>query len=184
MPLPATNIKRKEVYSFGFDRVLTGIDKQKSLKRFFSSLKVVSMVITQFILAYGQTGFRKSSTMEGGTTETTVGMIPRAVEQVFRINEFMKTGSGWQCKMEGQFFDIRSSRFHSVFTPRITCIDVGIGNVRNGDLFSSTSSYIGRTGERCEGSLNLVDLAGSERLNVRFAPGVVADKERVRETQD
>ena len=33
------------------------------------------------------------------------------------------------------------------------------------------------------GSLNLVDLASSERLNVSFAPGVVADKERAREIQ-
>ena len=62
----------------------------------------------------------------------------------------------------------RSSRSHSVFTLRITGVNVGIDGT------------VG-TGERCEGSLNLVDLAGSERLNVSFANG--AEKERVKETQ-
>jgi kinesin family protein C1 len=63
----------------------------------------------------------------------------------------------------------RSSRSHSVFTLRISGVNVG------------TDGCPG-TGEQCEGSLNLVDLAGSERLNVSFANG--ADKERVRETQN
>jgi kinesin family protein C1 len=195
-------------------------------------------------------------------------MIPRAVEQVFRVAEFMKT-KGWVYRMEGQFLEIvgfrypllailethvyahqynetihdlllpanssekkheikhdpktgftrvtdltvvplsspsqvknllalaqsrrsvastlvneRSSRSHSVFTLRISGVNVGIGNVGRGDPFSSTSTFVGGTGERCEGSLNLVDLAGSERLNVSFAPGVLADKERVKETQN
>lgn len=63
----------------------------------------------------------------------------------------------------------RSSRSHSVFTLRISGVNVGVDGCPG-------------TGERCEGSLNLVDLAGSERLNVSFANG--ADKERVRETQN
>lgn len=64
----------------------------------------------------------------------------------------------------------RSSRSHSVFTLRISGVNVGLGE-----------GGAGGTGERCEGSLNLVDLAGSERLNVSFANG--AEKERVKETQ-
>ena len=178
-------------------------------------------------------------------------MIPRAVEQVFRVADQMKS-RGWEYKMEGQFLEIvscvlssffsfltttlqynetindllgkgefdkrkheikhdgktgstrvtdvevirltspsqvrsllsvaqsrrsvaatlmneRSSRSHSVFTLRISGVNVGIDGCPG-------------TGERCEGSLNLVDLAGSERLNVSFANG--ADKERVRETQN
>ena len=80
----------------------------------------------------------------------------------------------------------RSSRSHSVFTLRISGVNVGIGNIGKGDPFSSSGSpyIVGGTGERCEGSLNLVDLAGSERLNVSFAPGAIADKDRVRETQN
>jgi kinesin family protein C1 len=64
----------------------------------------------------------------------------------------------------------RSSRSHSVFTLRISGVNVGLGD-----------GIVVGTGERCEGSLNLVDLAGSERLNVSFANG--AEKERVKETQ-
>ena len=38
-------------------------------------------------------------------TEATAGMIPRAVEQVFRVADELKT-KGWQYKMEGQFLEI------------------------------------------------------------------------------
>lgn len=71
--------------------------------------------------------------------------------------------------MAATLINERSSRSHSVFTLRISGVNVGIDGT------------VG-TGERCEGSLNLVDLAGSERLNVSFANG--ADKERVKETQN
>lgn len=70
--------------------------------------------------------------------------------------------------MAATLMNERSSRSHSVFTLRISGVNIGI---------DGTSG----TGERCEGSLNLVDLAGSERLNVSFANG--AEKERVKETQ-
>ncbi|KAF8624912.1 hypothetical protein AX15_005644 [Amanita polypyramis BW_CC] len=248
----ATGQERKEVYSFGFDRVFEPESTQADV---FEEISQLAQSCTDgynvCIFAYGQTGSGKSFTMEGGSTEMTVGMIPRAVEQVFRVAEFMKT-KGWEYKMEGQFLEIynemihdllaptysttekkhdikhdpktgatrvteltvvpltsasqvktllsvaqsrrsvaatlvneRSSRSHSVFTLRISGVNVGIGNVGKGDPFSSPNAYvIGGTGERCEGSLNLVDLAGSERLNVSFAPGAIADKDRVRETQN
>lgn len=38
-------------------------------------------------------------------TELSAGMIPRAVEQVFRVAEEMKY-KGWEYKMEGQFLEI------------------------------------------------------------------------------
>jgi len=67
----------------------------------------------------------------------------------------------------------RSSRSHSVFTLRITGVNVGCG----------TETTEG-TGEKCEGCLNLVDLAGSERLNVSFNGNAPIEKDRVRETQN
>jgi kinesin family protein C1 len=45
--------------------------------------------------------------MEGGISEPTKGMIPRAVEQVFQVTEVMKK-KGWEYKMEGQFLEIVS----------------------------------------------------------------------------
>jgi len=52
-----------------------------------------------------QTSSGKSFTMEGGLSESTKGMIPRAVEQVFQVAEV--TGKkGWEYKMEGQLLGI------------------------------------------------------------------------------
>ena len=59
------------------------------------------------IFAYGQTGSGKSFTMEGGLSELTKGMIPRAVEQVFQVADVMRK-KGWEYKMEGQFLEIVS----------------------------------------------------------------------------
>ncbi|KAF8962008.1 P-loop containing nucleoside triphosphate hydrolase protein [Flammula alnicola] len=230
----ATGQERKEVYNFEFDRVF---EPECSQAEVFEEISQLAQSCTDgynvCIFAYGQTGSGKSFTMEGGASDVSAGMIPRAVEQVFRVAAEMKS-KGWEYKMEGQFLEIynetindllgkgefdkkkheikhdpktgstrvtdveivkltspsqvrsllaiaqsrrsvaatmmneRSSRSHSVFTLRISGVNVGIEGCAG-------------TGERCEGSLNLVDLAGSERLNVSFANG--ADKERVKETQ-
>ena len=45
--------------------------------------------------------------MEGGLSELTKGMIPRAVEQVFQVADVMRK-KGWEYKMEGQFLEIVS----------------------------------------------------------------------------
>ncbi|PPQ83017.1 hypothetical protein CVT25_005257 [Psilocybe cyanescens] len=231
----ATGQERKEVYNFGFDRVF---EPESTQAEVFEEISQLAQSCTDgynvCIFAYGQTGSGKSFTMEGGSSESSQGMIPRAVEQVFRVAGEMKT-RGWEYTLEGQFLEIynetindllgkgefdkkkheikhdpktgstrvtdvevvqltspsqvrnllalaqsrrsvaatmmneRSSRSHSVFTLRISGVNVGLDGCPG-------------TGERCEGSLNLVDLAGSERLNVSFANG--ADKERVRETQN
>ena len=39
----------------------------------------------------------------------TAGMIPRAVEQVFRVAEQLRA-KGWEYRMEGQFLEIVSSK--------------------------------------------------------------------------
>ncbi|KAF8883338.1 kinesin-domain-containing protein [Gymnopilus junonius] len=230
----ATGQERKEIYNFAFDRVFEPDSTQAEVFEEISQLAQSCVDgYNVCIFAYGQTGSGKSFTMEGGASESSSGMIPRAVEQMFRVAEDMKT-RGWEYKMEGQFLEIynetvndllgkgefdkkkheikhdpktgstrvtdvevvqlsspsqvrsllaiaqsrrsmaatlmneRSSRSHSVFTLRISGVNVGIDDCPG-------------TGEKCEGSLNLVDLAGSERLNVSFANG--ADKERVKETQ-
>lgn len=43
-----------------------------------------------------------------------MGMIPRAVDQVFRVAEEMKT-KGWEYKMEGQFLEIVNFLFRSLY---------------------------------------------------------------------
>ena len=44
-------------------------------------------------------------TLTFSQSEASAGMIPRAVEQVFRVAEEMKS-KGWEYKMEGQFLEI------------------------------------------------------------------------------
>jgi hypothetical protein len=46
--------------------------------------------------------------MEGGSSPETLGMIPRAVEQVFRVVEDLKS-KGWEYSLEGQFLEIVSA---------------------------------------------------------------------------
>lgn len=38
-------------------------------------------------------------------TESSMGMIPRAVDQVFRVAEDLRS-KGWEYRMEGQFLEI------------------------------------------------------------------------------
>ena len=56
--------------------------------------------------SYGQTGGGKTYTMEGGDGERR-GMIPRAVEQIFRKIEELKK-LDWSFKMKAEFFEVCS----------------------------------------------------------------------------
>jgi kinesin family protein C1 len=80
---------------------------------------------------------------------------PASVSSLLRVANSRRT-------VAATLMNERSSRSHSVFTLRISGINI-------------------HTGESCEGSLNLVDLAGSERLN---SSGAAGDKDRLKETQN
>ncbi|KAG6830234.1 hypothetical protein H0H87_008791 [Tephrocybe sp. NHM501043] len=114
--------ERKEVYNFGFDRVFEPAATQAEV---FEEISQLAQSCTDgynvCIFAYGQTGSGKSFTMEGGPvrsplpvfllvlmptkTDETAGMIPRAVDQVFRETEELKS-KGWEYTLEGQFLEI------------------------------------------------------------------------------
>ncbi|KAF8185960.1 kinesin-domain-containing protein [Pholiota molesta] len=102
----ATGQERKEVYNFGFDRVF---EPECSQAEVFEEISQLAQSCTDgynvCIFAYGQTGSGKSFTMEGGSSNASAGMIPRAVEQVFRVASEMKS-RGWEYKLEGQFLEI------------------------------------------------------------------------------
>ncbi|KZT25220.1 kinesin-domain-containing protein [Neolentinus lepideus HHB14362 ss-1] len=102
----ATGQERKEVWNFNFDRVFEPDSTQAEVFEEVSQLAQSCVDgYNVCIFAYGQTGSGKSFTMEGGPTESTAGMIPRAVEQVFKATEELKC-KGWQYKLEGQFLEI------------------------------------------------------------------------------
>ncbi|KAF9644174.1 kinesin-domain-containing protein [Thelephora ganbajun] len=102
----ATGQERKETWQFTFDRVFEPHSTQSEVFEDISQLAQSCVDgYNVCIFAYGQTGSGKSFTMEGGLSESTKGMIPRAVEQVFQVAELMKK-KGWEYKMEGQFLEI------------------------------------------------------------------------------
>ncbi|KAK6977723.1 kinesin-like protein [Favolaschia claudopus] len=111
------NKPRKEVWGFGFDRVFAPSSTQADL---FAEISQLAQSCTDgynvCIFAYGQTGSGKSWTMEGGDTEETKGMIPRAVEQVFRVAEDLKD-KGWTYTMEGQFLEIYNETITDLLSP-------------------------------------------------------------------
>ncbi|KAJ6552820.1 P-loop containing nucleoside triphosphate hydrolase protein [Mycena capillaripes] len=111
------NKPRKEIWGFGFDRVFTPASTQADL---FAEISQLAQSCTDgynvCIFAYGQTGSGKSWTMEGGGTEETQGMIPRAVAQVFRVAEELKD-KGWTYSMEGQFLEIYNETITDLLSP-------------------------------------------------------------------
>ncbi|KAI8994557.1 P-loop containing nucleoside triphosphate hydrolase protein [Pilobolus umbonatus] len=106
----------KRTYQFQFDRVFT--PEADQLECFEEISQLIQSALDGYnvcIFAYGQTGSGKTYTMQGpdNPTETTVGMIPRAVQQIYDIAQELKS-VGWEYSMEGQFMEIYNETIHDL----------------------------------------------------------------------
>lgn len=84
-------------HEFAFDKVFTPSSSQEDV--FGEISQLIQSALDGYnvcIFAYGQTGSGKTYTMEGNTADhDKQGMIPRAMEQVFRTSQDLKE-RGWQ----------------------------------------------------------------------------------------
>ncbi|XP_038581429.1 kinesin-like protein KIFC1 [Micropterus salmoides] len=93
-------------YNFNFDRVFGPQATQQEI------FEEISLLIQSALdgynvccFAYGQTGSGKTYTMEGDEFDATRGVIPRAVQQVFRAAEKLEK-EGWEFTFTASFVEI------------------------------------------------------------------------------
>uniref|UniRef100_A0A667YG61 Kinesin-like protein n=1 Tax=Myripristis murdjan TaxID=586833 RepID=A0A667YG61_9TELE len=93
-------------YNFSFDRVFGPKASQQEV------FDEISLLVQSALdgynvccFAYGQTGSGKTFTMEGDDTEETMGVIPRAVQQMFKTAKRLEE-QGWQFTFTASFVEI------------------------------------------------------------------------------
>ena len=96
---------KAEDYSFRYDHVFSPQSTQEEV--FAEIAPMVQSCLDGFkvcIFAYGQTGSGKTFTMEGPPTNK--GVIPRAVNMIFRKVSTLKTERGFTCQLSCSFLEI------------------------------------------------------------------------------
>ncbi|XP_038158778.1 kinesin-like protein KIFC1 [Cyprinodon tularosa] len=93
-------------YHFSFDRVF---GPQSSQQEIFDEISLlVQSALDGYnvcCFAYGQTGSGKTYTMEGEEIDDTRGVIPRAVQQIFKAGDKLQS-QGWEFTFTASFVEI------------------------------------------------------------------------------
>ncbi|KAJ3242938.1 kinesin-like nuclear fusion protein [Chytriomyces hyalinus] len=93
-------------YPFSFDKIFPPSTSQMTV--FDEISQLVQSALDGYnvcIFAYGQTGSGKTYTMEGGKDATDIGVIPRAVGQIFEAAASLEA-KGWSYSFETSFLEI------------------------------------------------------------------------------
>ncbi|XP_046558589.1 carboxy-terminal kinesin 2-like isoform X2 [Haliotis rubra] len=104
----AASRRGQNKYDFAFDKVFQPETTQSQV--FEEIAQLVQSALDGYnvcIFAYGQTGSGKTYTMEGGSVDDdlTMGMIPRAVQQVFSTARDLEE-KGWQYQFDASMLEI------------------------------------------------------------------------------
>ncbi|KAM5146289.1 kinesin-like protein KIFC1 isoform 2-T2 [Mantella aurantiaca] len=107
-------------YDFNFDCIFQPTTGQAAVFEEISLL--VQSALDGYpvcIFAYGQTGSGKTYTMEGPdhVSAETMGMIPRAIRQIFSSAEELKT-KGWEYKFTASFLEIYNESIRDLLVTR------------------------------------------------------------------
>ncbi|XP_069800415.1 kinesin-like protein KIFC1 isoform X2 [Dendropsophus ebraccatus] len=107
-------------YDFNFDCIFPPSASQAAVFEEISLL--VQSALDGYpvcIFAYGQTGSGKTYTMEGpeNISVDTMGMIPRAIRQIFSCAEELKS-KGWQYKFKASFLEIYNETLRDLLVNR------------------------------------------------------------------
>uniref|UniRef100_A0A8C8SKX6 Kinesin-like protein n=1 Tax=Pelusios castaneus TaxID=367368 RepID=A0A8C8SKX6_9SAUR len=107
-------------YDFSFDRVFSPACSQEEV--FEEIALLVQSALDGYhvcIFAYGQTGSGKTYTMEGpdDMRPETMGMIPRAVQQVFQGARELES-KGWQYRFTANFLEIYNESLRDLLVGR------------------------------------------------------------------
>ncbi|CAL8373861.1 unnamed protein product [Boreogadus saida] len=96
----------QKTFSFSFDRVFGPSASQQEV------FEEISLLVQSALdgynvccFAYGQTGSGKTFTMEGGDSDAAVGVIPRAVQQVFLAAHALGA-QGWDFSFTASFLEV------------------------------------------------------------------------------
>ncbi|GLV35868.1 non-claret disjunctional [Carabus blaptoides fortunei] len=120
---------------FTFDKVFTNMAAQETV--FEELAQLVQSALDGYnvcVFAYGQTGSGKTYTMEGGSANDTMGMIPRAIDLIFQ--SFLPLERlGWKYSVRASFLEIYNENIVDLLCPKNGGHDIRMTDAKGTDVY-------------------------------------------------